>query len=85
MHNTHEGYLTLPNLPSKACKTYLFNDMQSSLISIGQVCIAGYVATFSKEHALINKKGELILKGQLKQPARMSHHRPTRGHVSNRR
>ena len=62
--NTQEGYLTLPNLHSDACKTYLFDDMQSSLISTGQLCDAGCVAsTFSKDHVHINKEGELILKG----------------------
>ena len=63
MTNTHEGYLTIPNLLSNACKTYLFDDMQSSLISIGQLCDAGCVVTFSKNHVHINKEGELILKG----------------------
>ena len=63
MTNTHEGLLTLPNLPSEACKTYLFNDMQSSLISIGQLCDAGCVATFSKDDVHINKDGAPILKG----------------------
>ena len=63
MTNTHEGYLTLPNLPSDACKSYLFDDMLSSLISIGQLCDAGCVTTFSKDHVHINKEGALILKG----------------------
>jgi hypothetical protein len=63
MHNTHEGSLTLPNLPAKACKTYLFDDMQSSLISIGQLCDSGCVATFTKEKVAIKKDNELILQG----------------------
>ena len=55
MRNTHEGYLTLPNLPSKACKKVLFDDIQSSVVSIGQLCDAGWTATSTKEKVLIKK------------------------------
>jgi hypothetical protein len=55
MQNTHEGYLTLHKLPPKACKTYLFDDMQSSLVSIGQLCDAGCI--------VIKKDDDLILQG----------------------
>jgi hypothetical protein len=55
MRNTHEGLLNLPQLPAGACKTYLFNTMQSSLVSIGQLCDAGCIATFDKHNVFIKK------------------------------
>ena len=63
MRNTHEGFLNLPQLPPEACKTYLFNDMQSSLVSIGQLCDAGCLATFDKDTVSIKKNNALILQG----------------------
>jgi hypothetical protein len=64
MQNTHEGYLTLHKLPPKACKTYLFDDMQeSSLVSIRQLCDAGCIATFTKDDIFIKKDDDLILQG----------------------
>jgi hypothetical protein len=64
MRNTHEGLLNLPQLPARACKTYLFQKMQSSLVSIGQLCDARCVATFDKHNVFIKKGDEIILQGE---------------------
>jgi hypothetical protein len=64
MRNTHEGLLNLPQLPAGACKTYLFHKMQLSLVSIGQLCHAGCIATFDKRNVFIKKGDELILQGE---------------------
>jgi hypothetical protein len=53
MQNSHEGYLNLPPLSTKACKTCLFDDLQSSLASIGQLCNDGCTATFTKHNVFI--------------------------------
>ena len=64
MHNTHEGSLLIPKLPPEALKAYIFDDMQSSLLSIGQLCDPGCVATFDKDIVKIhNKNHDLILQG----------------------
>jgi hypothetical protein len=63
MHNSQEGYLNLPPPSAKACKTYLFNDMQSSLVSIGQLCNDGCVAAFTNENVFIKKDNVLIIQG----------------------
>jgi hypothetical protein len=64
MTNTHEGLLNLPQLRTGACKTYLFQKMQSSLVSIGQLCDAGCITTFDKHNIFIRKGDELILQGE---------------------
>jgi hypothetical protein len=64
MHNTHEGLLNLPQLLVGACKMYLFHKMQSSLVSIGQLCDARCIATFDKHNVFIKKGDELILQGE---------------------
>jgi hypothetical protein len=64
MQNTHEGYLNVPHLPADACKAYLFDDMQSSLISIGQLCDSGCIALFDKKQVSIILDNIVILQGQ---------------------
>jgi hypothetical protein len=64
MQNTHEGYMNVPHLPPEACKAYLFDDMQSSLISVGQICQAGCTVKFDAHHVTIRKDDMIILKGQ---------------------
>jgi hypothetical protein len=63
MSNTHEGYINVPQLPLEACKAYLFHDMQSSLVSIGQLCDTGCITTFDKDTVNIRKDGTVILQG----------------------
>lgn len=64
MQNTHEGYLNVPYLPTEACKAYLFEDMQSSLISIGQLCDSGCIAIFDKKQVSILMDNRIILQGK---------------------
>jgi hypothetical protein len=63
MSNTHEGCINVPQLLPEACKAYLFHDMQSSLVSIGQLCDAGCITTFDKDTVNIRKDGAVILQG----------------------
>ena len=77
MYNTHEGLLNLPQLPPGACKTYLIAKMQSSLVSIGQLCDAGCIATFNKHHVFIKKDGELIRQGKRAETQQQDYGQPT--------
>ncbi|WP_288992217.1 hypothetical protein, partial [uncultured Marinobacter sp.] len=64
MRNTHEGYLDIPQLPDWARKAYLFHDMQTSLLSIGQLCDAGCIAIFDNEQVSILLNNQIILQGK---------------------
>jgi hypothetical protein len=64
MRNTHEGYLDIPQLPDWARKAYLFQDMQTSLLSIGQLCDAGCIAIFDNEQVSILLNNQIILQGK---------------------
>ncbi len=64
MQNTHEGYINIPKLPPEACKAYLFDDMQSSLISVGQLCDADCTVQFDQHQVTIFQRDEIILQGQ---------------------
>ena len=64
MANTHEGYLAIPQLPKAACKAYLFKDMQSSLISVGQLCDSGCIALFNQHDVSVLFNKQVILQGK---------------------
>ena len=64
MTNTHEATLRLPGASPSASKAYTFNNMASSLLSIGQLCDDGCVATFDKASVVIAKDNAVILQGK---------------------
>ena len=64
MRNTHEGQLSLPGLPPTAGCTYLFPTMQTSLLSIGQLCDADCTATFDKHKVAINHNNIEVMHGK---------------------
>jgi hypothetical protein len=53
MASTREGYLRLPHLSKKARKTHLFPRMQASLVSVGQLCDSGCIATFDQDKVVV--------------------------------
>jgi hypothetical protein len=61
MHNTHEGYLNIPDFPAAAGNVYLLPDLQLSLLSIGQLCNAGCAAQFQKETVTISFNNKALL------------------------
>ena len=64
MTNTHEATLRLPGVSPSASKACVFNNMASSLPSIGQLCDDGCVATFDEDSAVIAKDNTVILQGK---------------------
>ena len=65
MHSTHEAELHLPGLPPAACSAHLFPSLGDlSLVSIGQLCDAGCVATFTDTDVTVAKAGTTVLQGR---------------------
>jgi hypothetical protein len=63
MHSTHNDNIHLPLLPTAATKTSIFPALDTSLISIGQLCDAGCKAVFEQNTAEITLRETTILKG----------------------
>ena len=61
--STHEGYLRLPHLSKEARKTHLFPNMQASLISVGQLCDSGCIATFDQDKVVVMFDNHVVLTG----------------------
>ena len=64
MANTHEGTLRIPGVSPAASKAYIFSNMASSLLSIGQLCDDGCIALFDKCRVIIIKDNAVILMGR---------------------
>ena len=63
--STHEGELDLPNLPPTARHVHIVPSLATaSLLSIGQLCDAGCVATFTATSVLITYEGTVVLTGE---------------------
>ena len=63
MTNTHEATLRIPGVSMTASKAYVFSNMASSLLSIGQLCDDGCIALFTKSRVTIIKDNAVILMG----------------------
>ena len=65
MTSTHTQLLDIPSLPPEARMQHLFPEMSTTgLLSIGQLCDAGCIATFTKRKLIIrNKQSNVILEG----------------------
>jgi len=61
--STHEGYLRLPHLSKEARKTHLFHNMQAPLISVGQLCDSGCIATFDQDKVVVMFDNHVVLTG----------------------
>jgi len=61
--STHEGYLRLPHLSKQARKTHLFPNIQASLISVGQLCDSGCIATFDEDKVVVMFDNHVVLTG----------------------
>ena len=66
MTSTHTCRLAIPSLPPEACTQHLFPEMKTTgLLSIGQLCDHGCMATFSQYRLVIcNSANDIILIGQ---------------------
>jgi hypothetical protein len=64
MTSTHTANLNLPHLPTTATHTDLFPALgTTNLLSIGKLCDADCVCTFTKDQATIKLNNETILSG----------------------
>ena len=63
MYSDREAHLNLP-LTKKATETNIFADINHNLISIGQLCDDGCLATFSKTNVTVTKDDKTILQGK---------------------
>jgi hypothetical protein len=64
MTSSHEVELALPQLPLSARTAHLFPALgDTSLLSIGQLCDAGCLATFSSSHVNVTLHSTVILHG----------------------
>lgn len=72
MHSTHEAELNVPELPLQARRVYIVPELQSGiLISIGQLCDSGCVATFTDTEVIITLGNKVILTGIRKGPHKL--------------
>jgi hypothetical protein len=55
------GTLCLPELNLAATKNHTFNNLNKNLMSVGQLCDAGYDVHFDKDKAIVNNKENIIL------------------------
>jgi hypothetical protein len=64
MRSTHTATLNLPNLPTGACEAHIFKELASgSLVSIGQLCDGGCIATFDRTTIKIFHQEKVVLIG----------------------
>ena len=64
IQSTHVAHLPIPTLDENATKTYIFPNLHSALISIGQLCDAECTVIFSKHCAkIMNQHNVLITEG----------------------
>jgi hypothetical protein len=64
MYSTHEADLDIPGLPPEARNAHLLPSLEAaSLISIGQLCDSGCVATFTATTVSIDLNGVSVLTG----------------------
>jgi hypothetical protein len=65
MHSSHKTHLQLPHIATAATEAHIFPTMKEhSLISIGQLCDAGCLATFDATSVLVTHQDQTVLKGQ---------------------
>ena len=63
MVETHTYLLPFPRLPLAAHKYNVFPALKQHLLSLGQFCDAGFMATFASETVLLTKDGSTTLTG----------------------
>jgi hypothetical protein len=64
MHSNHKTNLQLPHINPAATEAHIFPKMtEHSLISIGQLCDAGCLATFDANTVLVTHENQTVLKG----------------------
>jgi hypothetical protein len=65
VHSTHEGEIHIPGLPTSARTVHLVPDLKShSLLSVGQLCDAGCVVSFTSETVIVRHEDTIILQGE---------------------
>jgi hypothetical protein len=65
MHSHHKTHIQLPHINFAATEAHIFPTMtEHSLISIGQLCDAGCLATFDATTVHVTHKDQTVLKGQ---------------------
>jgi hypothetical protein len=65
MYSHHKTTLQLPHVEAKAVEAHIFPTMtEHSLISVGQLCDAGCLATFDSDSVLVTHNDKTVLKGQ---------------------
>jgi hypothetical protein len=64
MKSTHTAHLNLQHLPPEATVTELFPALgNTNLLSIGKLCDANCVCTFTQKEAIITLNDKVILRG----------------------
>ena len=65
MISTHTANLNIPTIPMQATQVHIFPDMEGStpLLSIGNLCDHGCIATYDKDKVIIKRNNEIILIG----------------------
>ena len=62
--STHTGLVPLPYIPSSACRAHIFPSIKSgSLLSIGQLCDVGCIATFDKATVVVKYGNKIVTHG----------------------
>ena len=62
--STHTGLVPLPYVPASACRTHVFPSIKSgSLLSIGQLCDVGCIATFDKATVVVRFGHKIVTQG----------------------
>jgi hypothetical protein len=61
MKATHTCKLAIPSLPTEALDAHMFPHLARPLISIGQLCDANCIASFSKQKLIITRNNEVLL------------------------
>ena len=60
---THTDLFRFPQLPLAARKCYVFPVLQQPLLSLGQFCNVGFMATLTSDTVLLTKYGSTTLSG----------------------
>ena len=63
MASTHQAHIPLKILSSQAKGAEIFPNLQSSLISIGQLRDDEFIVTFDKQKVIVSKNKYVIIEG----------------------
>ncbi len=64
LHAQNQGNLPIPHLTADATQTRILDGLNTSLVSVGQLCDDGCVATFKKDSVIVTKNTKVVLQGK---------------------